>query len=124
MANKSVFVIDDEPQIQSLFSEALSRHGYNVSGTLDGETAIRELKSKKPDLIFLDLRLPGMDGVQTLEEIRHLYPKIPVVLITAYPRDSLVDNAIKLGAFACLVKPFSMADVVAIIQTLALDQVA
>lgn len=122
MAGKSIFVVDDEPQIQSLFSEALARHGYEVSGVLDGESAISHLESHKPEVIFLDLKLPGMNGVETLEGIRQLHPKVPVVIITAHPRDSLVDCAIKLGVFACLVKPFSMTDVTAILETLELQQ--
>lgn len=122
MAVKSVFVVDDEPQIQSLFVDALSPHGYETSGALDGESAIRHLETNKPDVVFLDLKLPGMDGVKTLQAIRRLYPKVPVVLITAYPRDSLVDGGISLGAFACLVKPFSMKDVLAILETVELQE--
>ena len=121
MADKSVLVVDDEEQIQSLFSEALGRHGYTVVGVLDGESAIQYLEVNKPKAIFLDLRLPGADGVQTLQRIRQLHPKVPVVIITGYPRDSLVDGAIKLDAFACLVKPFSMADALAILETVELQ---
>lgn len=120
MGNKNVFVIDDEPQILSLFEDALSRHGYTVTSATDGESGLATLKTLKPDIIFLDLKLPGMNGAQILQGIRRLYPKVPVVIITGYPRDSLVDSAIKLDAFACLVKPFSMRDVVAIIETVDL----
>lgn len=120
MAIKNVFIIDDEPQIQSLFIEALARYGYTVSGATDGATGLKQLETYKPDAIFLDLKLPGMNGAQILEGIRKLYPKIPVVIITGYPRDSLVDSTMNLDAFACLVKPFSMKDVVAIIETLDL----
>jgi CheY-like chemotaxis protein len=120
MGRKNVFVIDDELQVQNLFSEALSRHGHMVSCASDGESAINKLEGVKPDVIFLDLKLPGMNGVQTLEGIRKLHPKVPVVIITAYPRDSLVDGAMRLGVFACLVKPFSMMDVNTILETMDL----
>ena len=117
-----VFVIDDDPHIRRLFSEALTRCGYSVTGVPDGESAIKGLESNKPEVIFLDLKLPGMDGVQALEVIRGLHPDIPVVIITGYPRDSLVDGVIGLGVFACLVKPFSMADVLAILETLEIER--
>jgi CheY-like chemotaxis protein len=73
---------------------------------------------------FLDLKLPGTDGVQIFESIRQLQPDIPVVVITGYPRDSLVEAAMNLGAFACLVKPFSMGEVLGLLEALGLRAAA
>ena len=124
MAQRTVLVIDDEPQILSLFTEALERNGYRTAGAANGEAALEHLKKQSPDVIFLDLKLPETDGVQVLERIRETHPTIPVVIITAYPRDLLVDNAMKLGAFACLIKPFSISNVLAILAALELEAAA
>ncbi|HUV05617.1 MAG TPA: response regulator [Armatimonadota bacterium] len=122
MAGTSVFVVDDDPQIPRLFSEALTRHGYSVRAATDGESALKNLKKSKPEVIFLDLKLSGTDDLQTLEGIRGLHPDVPVIIITAYPRDPLVDNAIRMGVFACLVKPLSMAHVLGILETLEIER--
>lgn len=119
MAENSVLIVDDEPQILSLFAESLARHGYHALTAGDAGAALECLRDD-PRVVFLDLKLPGTDGVQILESIRRLRPSIPVVIITAYPRDSLVEAAMNLGAFACLVKPFSIGDVLAILDALGL----
>lgn len=123
MANNSVLIVDDEPQILSLFAEALARHGYHALTAGDSAAALDHLKLD-PQVVFLDLKLPGTDGVQVFESMRKVQPSIPVVIITGYPRDSLVEAAMDLGAFACLVKPFSMSDVLAILGALGLRAAA
>lgn len=120
----NVLVVDDEPNIHRLFSEVLSRRGYRVVGALDGEAALQSLRADSPEVIFLDLKLPGADGTQVLEKIREIEPDIPVILITGYPRDPLVDKAIRMGVFACLVKPFGVTDILTVVEVLALDHVA
>ncbi len=124
MDKPSILIIDDEPQVLSLLTEALERNGYQTFGAQDAETAWEHLKKNQVDVIFLDLRMPAMDGVQTLERIRETHPTTPVVIITAYPRDLLVDRAMKLGAFACLIKPFSMGDILAILDVLEIGRAA
>lgn len=124
MAGKNVVVIDDEAQIRKLFSDVLSQHGYTVTGVADGRDISTILKDTQADVVFLDLKMPDTDGVKVLESIRESHSAIPVVIITGYPRDSLVEGAIRLGVFACLVKPFSMADVMAILETLELLEAA
>ncbi|MDH7482499.1 MAG: response regulator [Armatimonadota bacterium] len=124
MAKPSILIVDDEPQVLSLLTEALERNEYQTFGAQNAETALELLKKKQIDVIFLDLRMPATDGAQTLERIRETHPTTPVVIITAYPRDLLVDRAMKLGAFACLIKPFSMADVLAILDVLEIEKAA
>lgn len=124
VAGKTVLVVDDEPQVLSLFAEALSRHGYHTCVARNCEVALEQLDQGDPQVVFLDLKLPGPDGVQIFERIRERRPTIPVVIITGYPRESLVEAAIKLGAFACLIKPFSMGDVLGILDALDLETAA
>ncbi len=123
MTGNSVLIVDDEPQILSLFAESLARYGYQALTAGDAETALERLR-QHPEVVFLDLKLPGTDGVQVLEAMHRVDPSIPVVIITGYPRDSLVEAAMNLGAFACLVKPFSMGDVLAILGALDLRAAA
>lgn len=123
MAENSVLIVDDEPQILSLLAESLARHGYHALTAGDAEAALDCLRHN-PQVVFLDLKLPGTDGVQIFESMRQLQPSIPVVIITGFPRDSLVEAAMNLGAFACLVKPFSIGDVLAILDALGLRAAA
>ena len=118
MADSIVLIVDDEPQILRLFAEALARHGYATLTASDAEAAIEYVKQNRPAVVFLDLKLPETDGVQIFESIRQIDPSIAVVIMTGYPRDSLVEAAMGLGAFACLVKPFSMGEVVGILGAL------
>ncbi len=123
LSNNSVLIVDDEPQILSLFAEALARHGYHALTAGDAAAAL-EVLERDPQVVFLDLKLPGTDGVQVFQAMRQVRPAVPVVIITGYPRDSLVEAAMNLGAFACLVKPFSMSDVLAILGALGLRAAA
>jgi len=116
MPQTKVMVVDDEQAIRELFVDALSPHGYEVFAAADGESAIAVAKREKPQVAFIDIRMPGMDGVELLSHLRAIIPDLHVVMITGYTRDEAVDRAMKLGTFACLMKPFSIRDITEMVE--------
>lgn len=105
LAQAKILVIDDEPDIGLLFSKILSEEGHRVLVSLDGKEGISMVKREQPDLIFLDLKLPGMDGIEVLREIRRFDKDLLVIVLTGYASVKTAVEAMKLGAFDYLSKP-------------------
>lgn len=102
----SVLIIDDNKDILDLLASILGRVGYKTNVTDDGETALRQIEKKPPDVVLLDLRLPGMDGMAILEQIRKLSPGSNVIILTGHGGVKDAVKAMKLGAFDFIGKPF------------------
>ena len=81
---KTILVVDDEESVRFLYREELEEEGYRVITAEDGEEALRKVKTDRPDLITLDIRMPGMDGIEVLHHIREMDKEIPVIMSTAY----------------------------------------
>ena len=81
---KKILVVDDEEHLRELFKEELEDEGYEVILANSGEEAIKKLNSFIPDLITLDLKMPGMGGIETLKEIKKIKQDLPVVIFTGY----------------------------------------
>ncbi len=81
---KTILVVDDEESIRFLYREELEDEGYRVITASDGEEALRKLRKEAPDLVTLDIRMPGMDGIEVLHLIRETDKEIPVIMSTAY----------------------------------------
>ncbi len=110
--NELILVVDDEPKIVKLAQDYLQQAGFTVLSAMDGTTAIAMARHERPDLIVLDLNLPGMDGIDVCRAIRR-ESDVPVVMLTA--RDSETDRLIglELGADDYITKPFSPRELVA-----------
>jgi len=80
----TILVVDDEESIRFLYREELEEEGFRVLTAADGEEALKKVSKDKPDLITLDIRMPGMDGIEVLQRIREMDKKIPVIMSTAY----------------------------------------
>jgi CheY-like chemotaxis protein len=111
MMPKHILVVDDEPDIRQVLQDRLQSYGYAVDTAADGWAALRALARTTPSGIFLDLRMPGMDGLEVLEHIRHQLPSIPVVIITAAGAPEQVIRAISAGAQTCILKPFDTSQI-------------
>ena len=101
----TLLVVDDEPQILQVVSGILLDEGFEVLTAADGETAIKLVTEAPPDLVLLDISLPGLDGLEVLKELKELYPTLPVIMVSAY---GSVENAVKatrLGAYDFIEKP-------------------
>ncbi|HEX2055152.1 MAG TPA: response regulator, partial [Nitrospiraceae bacterium] len=100
----TIFVTDDEPAIRSALVKRLSRRGHAVSGFESGDTLIKGLEREVPDLILLDLKMPGLSGLDTLKAIRSKYPQPLVIMLTAYGTVEDAVGAMKLGAYDFVIK--------------------
>lgn len=107
-----ILVVDDEPQLQYLLRSALERRGYDVRTAGDGETALDVAATSWPQLIILDLGLPGLDGLEVCRRIR-AWSHVPIIVLSAREGDRDKVEALDLGADDYLTKPFSMDELLA-----------
>lgn len=107
MTDNLIYIIDDEETIREGLSTSLEVD-YQVKAFVDAEQAINEIHRTIPDLVLLDVGLPGMNGIEALREIKRLYPEILIIMITAYEDLDTVISAMKLGAYDYIVKPIHM----------------
>jgi two-component system nitrogen regulation response regulator NtrX len=108
MAEPVVLVVDDEEGIRETLSGIFEDEGCSIVTANSGEEALDLLKEQNPDLILLDIWLPGIDGIQTLEEIKALRPDLPVIMISGHGNIELAVKATRLGAYDFLEKPLSL----------------
>lgn len=104
----TILIIDDDDQLRISFERLLNGEGYTVRTAPSGEAGIRMLADAVPDLILLDLRLPGINGLETFKRIHHIEPKLPVIIMTAFGTTETAIEATKRGAFDYLLKPFDI----------------
>ena len=110
MTAPSVLVVDDERTLARAIRAFLSESGYEAEVAGDAEQALRLLDTMRPDVIFCDVRLPGMDGITLLRRIREFDPAIPVIIMTAHGTIEGAVEAVKLGAFDYLKKPVDLEE--------------
>jgi DNA-binding NtrC family response regulator len=111
-----ILIIDDDEQLSKSFAKILDQEGYAVERALSGEEGLHQAETRRPDLVVLDVRLPGMSGIKTLELIHERDPKLPVIIFTAYGTTETAIEAMKIGAFDYIYKPF---DVPEMLKTIA-----
>ncbi|MCC6643016.1 MAG: sigma-54-dependent Fis family transcriptional regulator [Deltaproteobacteria bacterium] len=105
-----VLVIDDDPGVRDYLEALVSRQGYQVFAVADGEQALRTLDDTRPDLVTLDVILPGMDGIETLQKIKQRLPEVPVVMLSGHGQARTIVEAMRLGASDFLRKPFEVEE--------------
>ncbi len=101
-----ILIVEDNKDMQFILKNVLEAAGYKLTSTGNGQRALLEAKKKRPDLVLLDMRLPGMSGLDILKELRKVYPQIYVIMMTAYTDVSDAVEAMKLGAYDYIAKPF------------------
>ncbi|OEF96757.1 response regulator [Desulfuribacillus alkaliarsenatis] len=110
--NKKVLIVDDQAGIRMLLSEVLRSEGVEVVDVPNGEIAIQVCPKLQPDLVLLDMKMPGMSGVDTLRYLRkELDLDVPVILMTAYSELEMLEEAIRLGINRQIMKPFDVFSV-------------
>ena len=101
-----ILVVDDERNIRNNLAMVLESEGYKVDKASNGDDALLQVKSGLYDIVFVDIQMPKMDGLELLRYLRGLRPKMPVVMLTAYGTVSRAVDAMKLGAVDFIEKPF------------------
>ncbi len=100
-----VLIVDDEPVARELLSEFLTVKGYKVLTASDGKEALRRVKQDRPHLILLDVRMPEMNGLDVLRQVREIDHEVGVIMVTAVNEEETGRQALKLGAFDYITKP-------------------
>jgi two-component system response regulator AtoC len=99
-----IVVADDEPAIRGALVKRLARQGHHAVGYDSGEALLVGLQHHLPDLILLDLKMPGLSGLETLTQVRQLAPAAPVIMLTAYGTMQETVDTMKLGAYDFMIK--------------------
>jgi len=113
----NVLVVDDVKSIRLTLGGILGDEGYNVVLAEDGYQAIDAAKETPFDLVFMDIKMPGINGVQTFREVKKINPEAVVIMMTAYSVEDLIKEALEEGAYAVVYKPFDIEKIVSIIES-------
>jgi DNA-binding NtrC family response regulator len=108
---KRILIVDDERTVARSIALALAGEGLEVESVLSGEEALVRAAAVEFDLILCDLMMPGLSGLDLLKALRESRPKTQVIMITGYPTVRTAEEALKMGAFAYVTKPFTPAEI-------------
>ncbi|MCG6894648.1 MAG: sigma-54 dependent transcriptional regulator [Desulfobacteraceae bacterium] len=112
----TVCIVDDDDQLRKSFQKLLAEEGYTVLDAASGEEGVDTVRTAKPDLVVLDMKLPGMNGLETFDAIHRIEPKLPVIIMTAFGTTETAIEAIKRGAFDYILKPFDVPEMLHVIR--------
>ena len=115
-AKAAILVVDDEEVVRSLLKETLEELGHTVMVAGTSSEGLELVKQQDFDLVFLDLKMPGMDGAELFSQIKTIKPKLPVTIITGYPDSEMMVRALAQGPFGVMNKPFNESDIVAAVN--------
>jgi len=118
----SVLLVDDEEELLESLKKVLSRRGFRVTTAKSGEWALQLLLSMDVDVVVVDVRMPGMDGLQLLQQIRNSFPDRQVILLTGYPSVETAVTGVKLGAAEYMTKPANVDDLASAIHRAWLER--
>lgn len=108
----NILLIDDDDVLRNTVSKVLEQNNFSVTGLKDGSKAIAEIKSKKYDIVVTDIVMPNKEGIETIQDIRHINPHIPILAVSGgglTGADTILELAIMMGANGSLTKPFDTA---------------
>jgi nitrogen regulation protein NR(I) len=111
----TILIVDDDAQLRHSFEKLLTAEGHTVKTSPTGEGGIEIVRSVSPDLMIMDVRLPGMDGLETFKIVHNIEPKLPVIIMTAYGTTDTAIEATKMGAFDYILKPFDIPEMLSTI---------
>jgi len=109
MATRKILIVDDEPDFLEVMRIRLEANDYEVMTTSNGEDALTHVKNDKPDVVLLDILMPGIDGLEVLKKIRKMDESLPVYIITAFSTEERFKVADKFGASGFIVKTNDLA---------------
>jgi excisionase family DNA binding protein len=113
----NILVVDDEETIRSLFKMTLEELGHKVVAAETGLKGLELLKQRDFAMVFLDLKMPGMDGAEFFRQIKTIRPRLPVIIITGYPDSDIMARALAQAPFGLMNKPFDESDIIIAVNT-------
>jgi two-component system response regulator (stage 0 sporulation protein F) len=111
-----ILIVDDEPGIRLLLSECIKKEGFRPIVAGNGRQALEVVRKQYPDLVLLDMNIPGINGADALREIKRINSDIKVMIMTAYTDKKMISQLIGEGAITCFTKPFDLAELMAAIR--------
>ncbi len=114
--SQKILIVDDEQKIRLILTQILKDEGFTVQDVGSGKSAIENVDNLLPDLILMDQNMPGMNGIETMEEIKSRHPEITIIILTAFGSIPLAVEAIKKGAYDYIAKPFDNDELLLLIQ--------
>jgi len=112
MSGVKVLLVDDEQEFTSALSERLEIRGHAVRVADSGEEALEIAEAEPPEVVVLDLKMPGLSGIEVLKRLKSMLPQVPVLLLTGYGSTEEGIKGMQLGAFDYLLKPLNITDLI------------
>lgn len=119
-----VLVVEDNPRLSTLALKVLGGHGHQVEQAGDGASGVERALATHPDLVLMDISLPGMDGLEATRRIKQACPDLPVVALTAHAMLADRERALEAGCEVVITKPYAISDLLACVDRLAKRSVA
>ena len=116
-ATSTVLIVDDQDSIRMSLAAVLEDSGYNIIEAESGYQAIDAVKQSSIDLVLLDIKMPGINGVQTFREIKKISPGTAVVMMTGFALEDLVEAALEEGAYSVVYKPFDVEKIISLVES-------
>ena len=116
MKEHNILIVDDNKDFADIFCDMLKANNYKAECCYSGGQAVEMSKDNIFDIMFLDIRMPEMDGIQTLKEVKKIRPEMTIIMMTGYPVDELVHKAIEEKASDIIYKPFEIDKVLGLIK--------
>lgn len=111
MDKKKVLIVDDQNGIRVLLMEVFGSEGYQTFQAANGKLALEIVANEHPDLVLLDMKIPGMDGLEILKYVKQIDPELRVIMMTAYGELDMIKEATDLGALMHFTKPFDIDEI-------------
>lgn len=108
---KTILIVDDQPGIRLLLKEVFSKEGYEAIAAGSGKEALEKVQESCPDMVLLDMKIPGMDGIEILKRLKKSHPDVQVIMMTAYGELDLIKESMNWGAERYFTKPFDVFEV-------------
>ncbi|WP_243545249.1 sigma-54-dependent transcriptional regulator [Pseudodesulfovibrio tunisiensis] len=110
-----ILIVDDDSQLRQSFGKLLTQEGHDVRTAASGEAGVTEVKGAPPDLVIMDVRMPGMSGLEAFAQMRRVESRLPVLIMTAYGTTETAIEATKMGAYDYILKPFDIPEMLELI---------
>ncbi len=111
-----ILIVDDDHQLRQSFERLLAAEGYEVRSASTGEAGVAMVRERLPDLVVMDVRMPGISGLEAYARIREIEPRLPVIIMTAHGTTDTAIEATRMGAFDYVLKPFEIPDILKLIE--------